>query len=245
VFKALLLDGIDPAGVEVIRRSKSIEPIVHDKITREKLFEIVPQADAIIVRSGTSVDRELMQKATQLKVVGRAGVGVDNVDLDAATEFGILVMNSPGGSTTTTAEHTVAMLFALARNIPQAYRTLKDHQWEKTKFKGVELAGKTLGVIGLGRIGSEVARKCQSMGMQVIAFDPFINPDAHLSSGFDLVDLQKVFHESDFITVHVPLTDVTRNIINKDTIAQMRDGVRLLNCARGGSINEGDLHDAL
>jgi len=245
VFKALLLDGIDPAGVEVIRRSKSIEPIVHNKITREKLFEVVPQADAIIVRSGTSVDRELMQKATQLKVVGRAGVGVDNVDLDAATEFGILVMNSPGGSTTTTAEHTVAMLFALARNIPQAYWTLKDHQWEKNKFKGVELAGKTLGVIGLGRIGSEVARKCQSMGMQVIAFDPFINPDAHLSSGFDLVDLQKVFHESDFITVHVPLTDSTRNIINRDTIAQMKDGVRLLNCARGGIINEYDLHDAL
>jgi D-3-phosphoglycerate dehydrogenase len=245
VFKALLLDGIDPAGVEVIRRSKSIEPIVHDKITREKLFEIVPHADAIIVRSGTSVDRELLQKARQLKVVGRAGVGVDNVDLDAATEFGILVMNSPGGSTTTTAEHTVAMLFALARNIPQAYRTLKEHQWEKNKFKGVELAGKTLGVIGLGRIGSEVARKCQSMGMQVLAFDPFINPDAHLSSGFDLVDLQKVFHESDFITVHVPLTDTTRNIINKDTIAQMRDGVRVLNCARGGIINEHDLHDAL
>src|SRR5262249_36969016 len=228
-----------------IGESKSIEPIVHDKIAREKLLEIVPDADAIIVRSSTSVDRELMQKATRLKVVGRAGVGVDNVDLDAATEFGILVMNSPGGSTTTTAEHTVAMLFSLARNIPQAYRTLKQHQWEKSKFKGVELAGKTLGVIGLGRIGSEVARKCQSMGMHVIAFDPFINPDAHLSSGFDLVDVQRVFQESDFISVHVPLTDATRNIINKDTIAHIKDGVRLLNCARGGIINEDDLFDAL
>ncbi|HLH32263.1 MAG TPA: phosphoglycerate dehydrogenase [Terriglobia bacterium] len=245
MFKVLLLDGIDPAGVDVIRRSKSIEPVVHDKISRDKLLEIAGDADGIIVRSSTAVDRELMQKAKKLKVVGRAGVGVDNVDIDAATECGILVMNSPGGSTTTTAEHTVAMLFGLARNIPQAYRTLKEHHWEKNKFKGVELAGKTLGVVGLGRIGSEVARKCQAMGMHVIAFDPFINPDAHLSSGFELVDLRKVLHESDFVTVHVPLTDTTRNLINKDAMAQMKDGVRLLNCARGGIINEQDLYDAL
>ena len=245
MLKVLLLDGIDPAGVAIIQQSKSIEPIVHDKISRDKLLEIAGDADGIIVRSGTAIDRELMRKAKSLKVVGRAGVGVDNVDLDAATEFGILVMNSPGGSTTTTAEHTVAMLFALARNIPQAYRTLKSHQWEKNKFKGVELAGKTLGVIGLGRIGSEVARKCQAMGMHVLAFDPFINPDAHLSSGFDLVDIQQIFRDSDFITVHVPLTDETRDIINKDAIARMKDGVRLLNCARGGIINEPDLYAAL
>lgn len=245
MFKVLLLDGIDPAGVDVIRRSNSIEPVVHDKISRNKLLEIVPKADGIIVRSSTAVDRELMSKAGNLKVVGRAGVGVDNVDLDAATELGVLVMNSPGGSTTTTAEHTVAMLFSLARNIPQAYRTLKNHQWEKNKFKGVELAGKTLGVIGLGRIGSEVARKCQAMGMHVVAFDPFINPDAHLSSGFELVDVQRIFHDSDFITVHVPLSDETRNLINKDAFARMKDGVRLINCARGGIINEEDLCAAL
>jgi D-3-phosphoglycerate dehydrogenase len=245
VFKVLLLDGIDPAGIDVIRQDQSIEPIVHDKISREKLLQLVEDADGVVVRSSTAVDRELMQRGRKLKVVGRAGVGVDNVDLDAATEFGILVMNSPGGSTTTTAEHTVAMLFALARNIPQAYRTLKDHQWEKNKFKGVELAGKTLGVVGLGRIGSEVARKCQAMGMHVLAFDPFINPDAHLSSGFELVDVQQVFQESDFITVHVPLTDVTRDLIDRNAIAQMKNGVRLLNCARGGIINENDLCDAL
>src|SRR5438132_6164776 len=232
-FKVLLLDGIDPAGVDVIRRSKSIEPVVHDKIAREKLLEMIGDADGVIVRSSTSVDRELMQKAKQLKVIGRAGVGVDNVDIDAATEYGILVMNSPGGSTTTTAEHTVAMLFALARNIPQAYKTLKNHEWEKNKFKGVELAGKTLGVIGLGRIGSEVARKCQAMGMNVIAFDPFHNPEADLSSGLILVPIERIFSEADFITVHVPLSDDTRNLINKDTIAKMKDGVRILNCARG------------
>src|SRR5437667_2833481 len=244
-FKVLLLDGIDPAGIEVIRRSGSIEPIVHDKISRDKLLGIIGGADGIIVRSSTTVDRELMQKAKQLKVLGRAGVGVDNLDLDAATEYGILVMNSPGGSTTTTAEHTVAMLFALARNIPQAYKTLKSRQWEKSKFKGIELSGKTLGVIGLGRIGSEVARKCQAMGMHVIAYDPYINPDAHLSSGLELIDLQQVFQQADFITVHVPLSEHTRNLINKGTIAEMKDGVGILNCARGGIVNESDLYAAL
>jgi D-3-phosphoglycerate dehydrogenase len=244
-FKVLLLDGIDPAGVEVLQSTNSITPIVHDKISREKLLEIVSEADGVIVRSATAVDRELLSKAAQLKVVGRAGVGIDNVDLEAATEHGVLVMNSPGGSTTTTAEHTIAMLFSLARNIPQACQTLKSHKWEKSKFKGVELTGKTLGVIGLGRIGSEVARKCQAMGMNVIAYDPFINPDANLSSGLVMVGVEQVFREADFITVHVPLTDETRNLINTASIAKMRDGVRLLNCARGGIINENDLLEAL
>src|SRR5262249_30046598 len=222
-----------------------IEPIVHDKISREKLMSMIADVDGIIVRSTTIVDRELMQNAGRLKVVGRAGVGVDNVDIDAATEHGILVMNSPGGSTTTTAEHTVAMLFALAPNIPQAYLTLRNRHWDKNKFKGVELAGKTLGVIGLGRIGSEVARKCQAMGMNVIAYDPYINPDAHLSSGFELADIEHVFEQADFISVHVPLSDTTRNLINNDSIARMKDGVRLINCARGGIISEQDLYDAL
>src|SRR5215510_14277634 len=244
-FKVLLLDDIDPAGIEVLQATRSITPIVHSKISREKLLEIIPDVDGLIVRSATLIDREVLSKATQLKVVGRAGVDIDNVDLDAATEYGILVMNSPGGSTTTTAEHTVAMLFALARNIPQAYITLRGRQWEKNKFKGVELAGKTLGVIGLGRIGSEVARKCQAMGMNVIAYDPYINPDAHLSSGLELVEIENVFEQADFITVHVPLSDTTRNLINKDTIARMKDGVRLVNCARGGIIDELDLYNAL
>ena len=244
-FKVLLVDDIDPAGVEVLHSTHSITPIVHSKISREKLLEIIPDVDGLIVRSATLIDREVLSKATQLKVVGRAGVGVDNVDLEAATEHGILVMNSPGGSTMTTAEHTIAMLFALARNIPQAYSSLKAHQWEKTRFKGVELTGKTLGVVGLGRIGSEVARKCQAMGMNVIAYDPYINPEANLTSGLVLVDITQIYRESDFITVHVPLTDDTRNLINKDTIAQMKSGVRILNCARGGIINEADLYAAL
>src|SRR5437773_3256751 len=244
-YRVLLLDGIAPAGTDIIRATNVIEPIVHDKISREKLLSIIGEADGIVVRSSTTVDRELMQKATRLKVIGRAGVGVDNVDVDAATEHGVLVMNSPGGSTTTTAEHTVAMLFAKDRNIPQAYKTLQSHKWEKSKFKRIELAGKTLGVIGLGRIGSEVARKCQAMAMNVIAYDPYINPDAHLSSGLELVDLQRIFEQADFITVHVPLSESTRNLINKRTIAHMKDGVRILNCARGGIVNESDLYGAL
>ena len=244
-FKVLLADGIDPVGIELIQKTKAIEPIVHSKLEREKLLEIIPEVDGIVVRSGTRVDREVIERSSKLKVVGRAGVGVDNVDIDAATEHGIIVMNSPDGSTTTTAEHTIAMMFALSRNIPQAYRLLKDRKWEKSRFKGVEMTGKTLGVIGLGRIGSEVARKCQAMGMSVMAYDPFLNPDADLSSGLLLVELGNLFAEADFITVHCPLTDETRHLINKDAIASMKDGVRLLNCARGGIINEADLYDAL
>jgi D-3-phosphoglycerate dehydrogenase len=244
-FKVLLLDGIDPAGVEVIEQAGSIAATVHDKIARDKLLEIVPEYDGIIVRSATAIDRELMQKATRLKVVGRAGVGIDNVDIDTATERGVLVMNSPGGSTTTTAEHAIAMLFALARSIPQAYLTLKTGKWEKSKFKGVEITGKTLGVVGLGRIGSEVARKCQAMGMNVVAYDPFINPDTPLSSGLKLLTLPEIYRQADFITFHVPLTDETRNLVSKDSIATMKDGVRLINCSRGGIVNEHDLFDAL
>ena len=244
-FKVLLADGIDPAGVELIRKTNAIEPIVHNKLPREKLLEIIPSIDGMVVRSGTEVDREVIEAASQLKVVGRAGVGVDNVDIEAATENGVIVMNSPGGSTTTTAEHTIAMLFSLSRNIPQAYRMLKDGKWQKSRFKGVELTGKTLGVVGLGRIGSEVARKCQAMGMRVLAYDPFISPDSDLTSGLLMVELGRILEESDFITVHSPLTDETRHLINTDAISQMKDGARLLNCARGGIISEPDLYDAL
>jgi D-3-phosphoglycerate dehydrogenase len=244
-FNVLLLDGIDPAGVELLEKTGVIVPLVYDKISPEKLLDLIPEADGIIVRSATTVDKELMLKAPRLRVIGRAGVGVDNVDIDAATECGILVMNSPGGSTTTTAEHAIAMLFALARSIPQAYLSLKNGKWEKSRFKGTEITGKTLGVVGLGRIGSEVARKCQGMGMNVLAYDPFINPDTPLSSGLVLVGLEEIWEKADFITFHVPLTDETRNLVNKTTIERMKDGVRLVNCARGGIIHEADLLAAL
>src|SRR5919205_4317513 len=184
-MNVLICDPISPKGIALFQSRPEFKVTVLEKPLKEAdLIPIVKDAEAMVVRSETKVTRKVIEAAPKLRVVGRAGVGIDNVDVDAATEHGILVMNSPGGSTTTTAEHAIAMIFALARNIPQAYKTLKEHKWEKNKFKGVELAGKTLGVIGLGRIGSEVARKCQAMGMNVIAFDPFINPDAHLSSGF-------------------------------------------------------------
>jgi D-3-phosphoglycerate dehydrogenase len=244
-YKVLLLDGIDPAGIRLIEQTGEILPVVHDKISREKLLQIVSDADGLVVRSATSVDSELLQRAVKLKVVGRAGVGVDNIDIEAATERGILVMNSPGGSTTTTAEHSIAMLFALARSIPQAYMALKNGKWEKSKFKGSEIAGKTLGVVGLGRIGSEVARKCQAMGMNVVAYDPFINPDTPLSSGLSLVNLDRIWELADFITFHVPLSNETRDLVRRETIAKMKDGVRIINCSRGGIVNESDLQEAL
>ena len=244
-FKVLLTDGIDTAGVDLLLKTEIIEPLVEAKPGRGKLLEIVSEVDGIVVRSATRVDRELIEAAPGLKVIGRAGVGVDNVDIDAATERGIIAMNSPDGSSTTTAEHAVAMMFALARNIPQAYCLLKDGTWDKSRFKGVELRGKTLGVVGLGRIGSEVARMARGIGMNVMAYDPFIRPDADQTAGLQLVALEEIFAEADFISVHTPLTDETRNLIDCDVIATMKDGVRLVNCARGGIISEPDLADGL
>ena len=244
-FKVLLMDGIDQAGVDLLRKTEVIEPVVEAKLPRDKLLEAVSEIDGIVVRSATQVDRELIEAAPGLKVIGRAGVGVDNVDIDAATERGVIVMNSPGGSSTTTAEHTLAMMFALSRNIPQAYDLLKEGTWEKSRFKGVELSGKTLGVVGLGRIGSEVARMAQGIGMNVIAYDPFIRPDVGQTGGLHLIALEEIFAEADFISVHTPLTEETRNLINTSVIAGMKDGVRIINCARGGIVNEADLADAL
>ena len=244
-YKVLLIDGVDDAGVEVMRKTHAVEPIVHHTLPREELLQTMSDMDGIVVRSLTQVDRELIFGAPKLKVIGRAGVGVDNVDISAATQRGVIVMNSPGGSTITTAEHTVAMMFALSRNIPQAYRLLKDQIWDKSRFKGVELAGKTLGVVGLGRIGSHVAHVAQGIGMNVIAYDPFISPEAELSSGLQLVDLGQIYVEADFISFHTPLTNRTRNLINAEAIAQMKDGVRIINCARGGIVNECDLYEAL
>ncbi len=244
-FKVLLVDGIDPAGVEVLRRAPGVEPLVHAKLEREALLDLAGSLDGIVVRSATVVDRELIGRAQKLKVIGRAGVGVDNVDLAAATERGVIVMNSPGGSTMTTAEHTLAMLFALSRSIPQAYRALREGRWEKSRFKGVEISGKTLGIVGLGRIGSHVGHVAQGMGMKVIAYDPFISPGAEMTSGVEIVELNRLFRDADFLTIHTPLTDRTRHLVNAESISRMKDGVRIVNCARGGIVNESDLYDAL
>lgn len=244
-LRVLLLDGIDEAGVDVLKRTRRIEAIVSPQLERPKLIEAIRDVDGVVVRSATRVDAELIDRADRLKVVGRAGVGVDNVDIRAATRKGVLVMNSPGGSTATTAEHTLAMMFALARNIPQAYRLLKEGTWRRSGFQGVELEGKVLGVIGLGRIGSAVARKAQALGMHVVAYDPFLSADAELGSGLESVDLDSLLERADFVTFHTPLTPETRGLITRATIAKMKPGVRLINCARGGIVDEACLLEAL
>ncbi len=214
-------------------------------LTPEELIEAVKGAHALIIRSATKVTAGLLEKATKLKVVGRAGSGLDNVDIPAATKKGVVVMNTPGGNTVTTAEHTIGMIFACARMIPQAYASLKAGKWEKKKFEGVELYDKTLGIIGLGAIGGVVANRAIGLGMKVLAYDPFISTEKAKSLGIELADLPTIYKRSDFITVHTPKTKETANLINKDTISQMKDSVRIINCARGGIINEQDLYEAL
>jgi len=244
-FRVLLLDGIDESGVEILRQTAVIDAVIEPRPDRRDLLDMIRDVDGLVVRSATRVDRELIERATRLRVIGRAGVGVDNVDVTAATSRGILVMNSPGGSTATTAEHTLAMMFALARNIPQACQLLKTGSWDRSRFQGVELEGKVLGVVGLGRIGSAVARKAQALGMTVVAYDPFISPEADLSSGLKNVELDVLFDQADFITVHTPLTPETRGMIGNQAMGRMKKGVRLINCARGGIIDEGELVEAL
>jgi len=201
--------------------------------------------DAAIVRSGATIDRQVIEAADNLKVVGRAGVGVDNVDLEAASEKGVLVMNTPGGNTISTAEHTFSMLLAMSRNIPQAHSSLKAGRWEKAKFKGVEVYGKTLGIIGMGRIGTEVSKRAQAFQMKVLVYDPFITEDKAKNLNVESVELERLFRESDYITVHTPLNDKTRGLLDKKAFDMMKKGVRVLNCARGGIIDEDALYDAV
>ena len=243
-MKVLISDNLSPVGVEILKKA-GLEVDARSKTSPEEIEKIIGDYDGLIIRSATKVTAGLLEKATKLKVVGRAGSGLDNVDTPAATKKGIVVMNTPGGNTVTTAEHTIGMIFACARMIPQSYSSLKAGKWEKKKFEGVELYDKTLGVIGLGAIGGVVANRAIGLGMKVLAYDPFISPEKAKSMGIELADLPTIYKRSDFITVHTPKTKETANLINKTTIAQMKDTVRIINCARGGIINEGDLYEAL
>ncbi len=243
-MKVLISDNLSPIGVEILKKA-GLDVDARSKTSPEEIEKIIGDYDALIIRSATKVTAGLLEKAAKLKVVGRAGSGLDNVDIPAATKKGVVVMNTPGGNTVTTAEHTIGMIFACARMIPQAYASLKTGKWEKKKFEGVELYDKTLGVIGLGAIGSVVATRAVSLGMKVLAYDPFISQEKAKSLGITLADLPTIYKKSDFITVHTPKTKETANLINKDTIAQMKEGVRIINCARGGIVNERDLYEAL
>ncbi|HOA82886.1 MAG TPA: phosphoglycerate dehydrogenase [Thermodesulfovibrio thiophilus] len=243
-MRVLVSDSISPKGIEILQKA-GLEVDVKTGLKPEELKAIINQYDALIIRSATKVTAEIIEAADKLKVIGRAGTGVDNVDKVAATKRGIVVMNTPGGNTVTTAEHAIAMLFSLARKIPQANASIKAGKWEKKKFMGVELYHKTIGIIGLGRIGSEVAKRAQCMGMNVLAYDPFLSEDRAEELGITKTDLDRIFADSDFITVHTPLTAETKYLINEKTIAKMKQGVYLINCARGGIINEKDLYEAI
>ena len=243
-MKVLISDNLSPRGVEILKKA-GFDVDFRSKTPVEEIEQIIGDFDALIIRSATKVTAALLEKATRLKVIGRAGSGLDNVDIPAATKKGVVVMNTPGGNTVTTAEHTIGMLFACARMIPQAYASMKAGKWEKKKFEGVELWDKTLGVVGLGAIGGVVASRCAALGMKVLAYDPFISVEKARALGVELADLPTIWKRADFITVHTPKTKETANLINTATIAQMKDGVRIINCARGGIVNEQDLYEAL
>ncbi|MCX7957374.1 MAG: phosphoglycerate dehydrogenase [Endomicrobia bacterium] len=232
-------------GLDVLFNHPEIQVDIKPKPQQEGLIDLVKGYDGLLIRSEIKVTKEVIDSADRLKVICRAGTGVDNVDIAAANKKGIVVMNVPGGNTISACEHTVGLLLAMMRNIPQAYNSLKSGRWEREKFTGNELQGKTLGLIGLGRIGSEVAKRMKSFEMRIIAYDPFISEDYANQIGVELKSLDDVIKESDIISLHAPKTETTKNLINKDTIAKMKDGVKIVNCARGGIINESDLYDAL
>ena len=242
-MKILAADGIAKKGIELLQ--KDFEVDVKDKLPAEELLEIIPQYDAIIVRSASKITKEVIDRAENLKIIGRAGVGVDNIDIPAATAKGIIVINSPGGNTIAATEHTMAMMLSMSRNIPIANETTQKGEWNRKKYTGVELRGKTLGIIGMGRIGSGVAKRAMAFDMDVIGYDPYLNEERAKALDVKVVSLDELIEKSDFITVHMPINDETRDMINKDNIAKMKDGVRLINCARGGIINEQDLADAV
>lgn len=244
-FKVVISDPLSEEGIYPLREAENIEIDFATESTEEELIEKLQDANALLVRSQTQVTRELIEKAPNLKIIGRAGVGVDNIDLDAATENGIIVVNAPDGNTNSAAEHAVAMIMSLARRIPHAHASLQEGKWDRKKYIGVELKHKTLGIIGLGRIGAEVAHRAKGQRMNVIAYDPFLTEETAQKLGVKGGTVDEVLEAADFITIHTPLLDSTRNMINADAFKKMKDGVRIINCARGGIIDEDALYDAI
>jgi D-3-phosphoglycerate dehydrogenase / 2-oxoglutarate reductase len=243
-FRVFVSDDVSDSGLQPLHDAG----FVIEKKTRlpaEELRDALADCEGLVVRSETKVSADLMDSAKRLRVIGRAGVGVDNIDVTAATARGIVVMNAPDGNTITTAEHTMALLVALARNVPQANSSVKSSKWERKKFIGAELQGKTLGIVGLGRIGRAVATRARAFGMKIVAHDPFIAADQARELEIESATMDEVFARSDFLTVHTPLTNETRGIIGSDAFAKMKDGARVINCARGGLIDESALYQAI
>jgi D-3-phosphoglycerate dehydrogenase / 2-oxoglutarate reductase len=245
MFKVLISDSVSKECVDILSASEGVQVTFNTKLTPEELKAELATSDALIVRSATKVRADVLEGVANLKVIGRAGAGVDNIDVKKATEKGIVVMNTPGGNTVSTAEHAFSLMLSLARNIPQADRSIKEGVWNPKKYMGVELRGKTLGIVGLGNIGRAVAVRAIAFNMRVLGYDPFITKEMAERIGIELADLDMIWAESDFITVHTPLNDSTRHLINADTLAKCKNGVRLINCARGGIFDEAAVLAAL
>lgn len=242
--RVLIADKLSPLAQKVFD-DRGIQTDTKIGLDKDQLAEIIGQYDGLAVRSATKVTPKILASADRLKVIGRAGIGVDNIDVPAATARGVIVMNTPFGNSITTAEHTIAMMMALARQLPEADRSTQASKWEKSRFMGVEVTAKTLGIIGCGNIGSNVANRAQGLSMKVIAFDPFLTPERALELGVEKVELDELFRRADFITLHTPMTEKTKNIIDAAAIAKMKKGVRILNCARGGLVVEAALAEAI
>ncbi len=243
--RVLVSDSLASEGIDVLKENDAIEAIYNPGLSRDELLKEIRDVHGLIVRSATKVTGEVLDAAANLQVIARAGVGLDNIDVQKATEKGVVVMNTPGGNTISTAEQTLALMFAIARLTPMADCSMKQQKWDKKQFEGTELRGKTIAVIGLGRIGMEVARRCKGLSMRVIGYDPYISGEKLSEHDIEIMDLEDIWGEADFITVHTPLTDKTRNIVNKEVIGKMKPAVRVINCARGGLYNEQDLYEAL
>ncbi len=244
-MKVLVSDNLSPVGIEIFEEAPGIEVDVKTGLPPEELKAIIGQYHALVIRSATKVTSDIIAAADNLKVIGRAGIGLDNVDIPAATQRGIVVMNTPEGNTITTAEHTIAMMMSLCRNIPQATASLKAGKWEKKKLQGRELFNKTLGIIGAGHIGKIVADRAKGLKMKVIVYDPYLQDEVLEKLDIEPVTFDELLRRSDIITIHTPRTEETLNMINKDTLSRMKKGAMLVNCARGGIVNEDDLYEAL
>jgi D-3-phosphoglycerate dehydrogenase len=244
--KVLVADPVSQRGVEELAAGGALEVVVNTGLKEAELIALIPKFSALVVRSQTKVTAAVLDAAKKLKVVGRAGVGVDNVDVDAATRHGVIVMNTPGGNTISTAEHAFSLLMSIARSIPQADASVKAGKWDRKKYEGVELYNKTLGILGMGRIGTELARRAIAFGMRVVAYDPYLSVSRARSLQVELVeDLDTLVPQADFITMHMPLTDETRHMLDARRLALCKKGVRIVNCARGGLIDEAALGEAL
>lgn len=242
-FHVLVPDNVNQKAIDILEQREGIRVTAPGKIERAALLDCLSDVDALVIRSAVTADAELIGRAPRLKAIARAGVGVDNVDLSTATESGIVVMNTPGGNTISTAEHVFGLMLALSRHIPQGHQSLAEGRWERKRFVGVELKGKTLGIIGLGRIGQALAVRAQAFDMTVIAHDPYLPPAAAINAA--LIGLEEVYARSDYLSLHTLVTDETHNMIHADTIALMKDGIRIINAARGALIHASDLAAAL